>query len=205
MRAVRSLLCVLFLAVPFCLLAGCDGADDKSVNGDLVNLNFSSGVMFPIPSGSCADKQTALTTGVITNSLKATSLQIPNVTLTWKSTTYLLTIYSMKITLESSAITGGKFTSTLAQSDIEPLFGKASATIPAAASDLAPTVINSSGTKSGYAACGLALGSIPLVNPDTQGPFTALVTVELLGSAHDVTFTDQKTVKKSFTTSANYN
>lgn len=213
MRKCLKISALFFCALPVLFFTGCDGPSD-SVNGDLIDIKFSSGTILRIPTGSCVDKTLALTSvdGTATSSLAAPSLQIPNVTVTWRSTDYYLSGYLMKVTVTSSAILNGKYEAQVAQSELEAMFGKKSATIDKATTAVVggvtvvvPQVVYSAdAAKVGYAPCGLGIGSIPLAHPETQTQFSAVVQIQFLGSAHTANYSDEKTVMKTFTTTATY-
>lgn len=171
-----------------------------------LDLGSLPGVIIGAASPTCLDKiQNPWQT-----SAAGPSLYIPAVSLVWRVpfVDFFLAAYRIEIT--GSNIVDGRFVAYLGANEVDALFGITNSFIkgPDDAGKrfvlLSSTSLDKALTPTGMRPppCGVAIGSIPLIDPKT--PFTARVRMTVLGTALNPGGGDEVTVRSSTEVNATY-
>lgn len=203
---LRTIL-VLLLVSSQLLLSGCE--DETAAGSDQVAITVTPGTILGSATASCADRTASGTSGIIVRSLAAPAIYFNNFTLNWFSLTQSFYIDTIRITLVSGRLAGGKKVIDIDSTEIAPLLGVPGAVVGVATTNVAtgalvPNKLSSTGTKTGYASCGLAGGSVTLLDPNNASTFSAAATVEIRGLAADANFSNPVSVRKTISTTATF-
>jgi len=184
----------LFLAsLPLLLLGGC--GENSLSEGISIDVYPGEALLGPGPDSSCLDRTNYIrqiagnaTNPTLSRSVEGKVVGFQNFKLVWEREEKLY-VQGIRVTISGQGINNGSYRVTLTAIEIENLLAKPEGIIePATPGN--PIEINSSDptrdanpTLKSYAACGLRIGQVPLVNNDDTLPFTATVEVELIGTS----------------------
>lgn len=192
-RSLRS--AFLFLA-GFSLLLGSCGQSNLS-SGISIEVYPNEALLGPGPDASCLDRTNYLrqiasnaTNPTLSRSVEGKVVGFQNFKLVWNREE-ILYVQGIRVTVTGQGINNGSYRVTLTATEIENLLARSEGIIEPATSGN-PVEINSSDptrelnpTIKSYAACGLRIGQIPLSNGEETLPFSAVVEIELIGTAEN--------------------
>jgi hypothetical protein len=204
---LKTPLYVLFLVASAVGLGSCSNQD---IGGDLIDVGVTDGgIILETSAQSCVDKSAAVSPQP--RSLSKPAMVINGFSVIWKSKTLALFIGEIKVTVTSKKLTGGSFVVDLDAGEVEALLGALDAQLPPEPTGykLYTSTSSTKPTSSGgihLAACGLGIGGLTLVDPNSTQSFTARVKIDLIGTASDPAHADvtPQTVRKTITTTATY-
>lgn len=206
-----------FLALT--LASGCSGRDEsEGLTLGVVPQSFA--LIGPGPDSSCVDHMTlrrAIMTQTASIPLLSRSVSGPVISfssfyLKWDSRDTFF-VQGIRVKVTGSGIRDGEYSFDLPASEIEALIGLPQAVIHASSDtsktfteirsddDVARFAVTN--PLKAFAPCGLKFGNVPLVNGNKTDPFTAQVTIEVIGTAQDGD-RNQRFVRQRIQTLASY-
>lgn len=179
----------------------------KKDPGEFLGVDVTPDKAYIVPGSgkSCYDRMT--TSGDNDpRSLSEHRIFYRNLRLQWRSTDNL-TISIIRITVSSPMLKGGQSVTTFTEDEIESLTGGAGGVITGVEVEGQQKTIDSSDPARGdfiaEAACGLGVGGLAFVSQNPT-PFTARVTVEVIGVAENPGSGEQSPVRQKTTATAEY-
>jgi hypothetical protein len=179
------------------LLLSCGSKKDPGAH---INIEVTPQKAYIVPGSakSCLDK----VTGSTSYSVSENRVLFTNFRLKWNSTEDL-TVFFIRVTIEHSDISGGSYTATIGQDELEAMFARSGSKFSGSATE---TVLDTSDTARGTSgtlpACGLHFGGIQFASKNPT-PFSAGVTIEIVGVSENANG-DQSPVRKKIHASAEY-
>jgi hypothetical protein len=171
----RPALIVLALSLP--MITSC-GKGKNLGEGLSIGVTPTSAYILPNNAASCVDKAAATRDSTIplAHSVTGPLVMFNSFKLQWRQTSPLAIAF-IRVTVSGGPIS--KVSKTLAPDEVDALLGVVGGNIPAA------TTIdsNSAAKPAQFPPCNFLIGSLGV--PDGSGPFTAQITIEVVGSVLD--------------------
>lgn len=187
---VTALLCFVGVSL---LASGC--GEKTEAEGIEISVSPSEALIGPGPDASCLDRTNflrAVASGSNNTSLNRSVVGpvvgFQNFKLVWKRSE-LLYVQGIRVNITGQGIQGGSYKVALTATEIENLLARLEGIVEPAVGGVAVEINSadssreSNPSKTSFAACGLRVGQIPLVDGNDTFPFTATVEVEVIGTA----------------------